>query len=149
MDQHTNQLSVTQASLDSVETAAPAKDRLRYVHALGYPPRWAMQRMLADKYRKFGALRSAQEVGSTLRAPCGFRLIVHCHPQIYQRLELWEQVMQCLAAMDRRKEAVALARAQLAQRETPELWCALGDLTEDEEVRLPEKGGLARPAELS
>lgn len=58
--------------------------------------------------------------------------------------------MQCLAAMDRRKEAVALARAQLAQRETPELWCALGDLTEDEEVRLPEKGGgLARPVELS
>lgn len=62
VDQHTNQLSVTQASLESVESAAPAQDRLRYVHALGYPPRWAMQRMLADKYRKFGALRSAQEV---------------------------------------------------------------------------------------
>lgn len=54
--------------------------------------------------------------------------------------------MQCLAAMDRRKEAEALARAQLAQRETPELWCALGDLTEDEEVRprRPERPGHER-----
>ena len=48
--------------------------------------------------------------------------------QIYMKLEMWEDAILCLIRSDRPEEAMSLINAQLKVRETPNLWCLLGDL---------------------
>ena len=50
--------------------------------------------------------------------------------EIYERLEMWEEVTHCLVAVGRRGRAEEVVRGCLAQRATPTLWCLLGDVTQ-------------------
>ena len=51
--------------------------------------------------------------------------------QVYERLEMWEEVVRCYAAAGRKGKAEQVARERLAQRETPPMWCLLGEVMGD------------------
>jgi len=110
VDQHTTKLTFTQMSQAAIDESSPAQDRLRFLHCIVYPPRWELQRDLARRYQELGVLVSAS--------------------QLFSELELWDDVVDCYAAMGKRKEARALVqdRRKVAP-ETPRMLCALGDLT--------------------
>lgn len=111
-DQHSNRLTLTQSTFKSVEEdSAPAQDRLRNLHGIVYPPRWDMLRDLAERYAKLGVVTSAAE--------------------IFEELELWDEVVECYRIAGKESKAVEVVRARLAEKETPRMYAALGDLTKD------------------
>mmetsp|Transcript_26509 Transcript_26509/g.50273 ORF Transcript_26509/g.50273 Transcript_26509/m.50273 type:complete len:1111 (+) Transcript_26509:114-3446(+) len=111
-DQHSNRLTLTQSTFKSVEEdSAPAQDRLRNLHGIVYPPRWDMLRDLAERYAKIGIVTSAAE--------------------IFEELELWDDVVECYRVAGKESKAEEVVRARLAEKETPRMYAALGDLTKD------------------
>jgi len=125
-----------QALIDQMPTSdSSAKERLKYFHALELPSRWEMQSELAKRYASIGVTRSAME--------------------IFERIEFWEEVVQCLGSLGRQEEGIEVVRDLLEGRKveadveitrrrrqgngTPttermaysreaKLWCLLGDL---------------------
>lgn len=128
-----------QALLDQMPTTdSTPQERLRYFYQLDLPPKWEMQAELARRYAALGVLRSALE--------------------IFQSIELWEEVVQCLGMLGRQEEGVEVIRDLLEGRKTEaeavlairknqpnssaaaavpqrytaarqaKLWCLLGDL---------------------
>ena len=71
-----DQYSVT----DTTEGGAPAVDRLRWFWHVPLPTRWAMKKELAERFCSVGAIRSGQ--------------------QLFEGLEMWEEVVACLQNMD-------------------------------------------------
>ena len=111
-DQHTNRLTMTQSTFKAaVEDSAPPQERLRNLHYIVYPPRWAMLRDLAERYAKIGVVTSAAE--------------------IFADLELWDEVVECYRIAGKENQAEKIVRQRLAEAETPRMWAALGDLTKD------------------
>ena len=111
-DQHSNRLTLTQSTFKSVEEdSAPAQDRLRNLHGIVYPPRWDMLRDLAERYAKLGVVTSAAE--------------------IFEELELWDEVVECYRVAGKEGKAEEVVRKRLANKETPRMLAALGDLTRD------------------
>ena len=51
--------------------------------------------------------------------------------EVYQRLEMWEEVVQCYQAVERVGRAEEVVRMVLARGETPTMWCLLGEVTQD------------------
>ena len=49
--------------------------------------------------------------------------------ELYERLEMWEEMAECLQSVGRTGRAEEVLRQQLAVSETPTLWCLLGDVT--------------------
>jgi len=90
---------------------SPASERITFFYSLLFPSKWEMQRELGDRFASFGAYRSSLE--------------------IYERWELWESAITCHLSMDKKKQAEEIVRKQLEIRETPKLWCLLGDVTGD------------------
>lgn len=126
-----------QALIDQMPTNdSSLRERLRFIHALELPAKWAMQAELARRYVSLGVLRSALE--------------------IFERIELWEDVVHCLGLLGRQEEGIAVVRDLLEGRKTEadvqlqekristsasqvprtrfvnaraaKLWCLLGDL---------------------
>jgi tetratricopeptide (TPR) repeat protein len=83
------------------------------VHCIAYPPQWELKRSLADRYAKLGVYGSAAEM--------------------YTELEAWDEVVQCYRALERPNRAEEIVRERLKVLETPAMWTALGDLTQDAE----------------
>ncbi|KAE8216642.1 hypothetical protein CF327_g226 [Tilletia walkeri] len=84
-----------QALIDQMPTSdSSAKERLKYFHALELPSRWEMQAELAKRYASIGVTRSALE--------------------IFERVELWEEVVQCLGSLGRQEEGIEVIRDLLA-----------------------------------
>eukprot|EP01102_Stenamoeba_stenopodia_P012119 TRINITY_DN3785_c0_g1_i1.p1 TRINITY_DN3785_c0_g1~~TRINITY_DN3785_c0_g1_i1.p1 ORF type:complete len:454 (+),score=124.72 TRINITY_DN3785_c0_g1_i1:219-1580(+) len=88
------------------------KDRMRYVFCVAFPPRHLLKRELGSRFIALGVAASAL--------------------QIFEELEMWDEIVQCYAVMEKEKKAEAIVRERLALGETPELWTLLGDLTKDE-----------------
>ncbi|KAJ7669221.1 hypothetical protein DFH06DRAFT_1468853 [Mycena polygramma] len=130
-----------QALIEQMPTAdAPVAERLRYVHALLLPSKWEMEKELATRFLSLGAVRSALD--------------------IFERLEMWEEVVKCWQSMERREMGVGIVRDLLegrkaeadvvlargkagrsdARRATMDrtreakLWCLLGDLEPENAV---------------
>ncbi|KAF7354773.1 TPR-REGION domain-containing protein [Mycena sanguinolenta] len=108
-----------QALIEQMPTAdAPVAERLRYAHALPLPSKWEMEKELATRFLSLGAVRSALD--------------------IFERLEMWEEVVKCWQAMERRDMDVVLARGKAGTTDArranmdlareAKLWCLLGDL---------------------
>ncbi|KAJ7066166.1 hypothetical protein C8F01DRAFT_1122443 [Mycena amicta] len=121
-------------------TVAPAKERLYFVHALPLPSKWEMEHELAGRFLSLGVVRSAME--------------------IFERLEMWEQVVKCWQALERPDQGVRIVRELLdgtkAEAEVvllrgkttttgarrtkmdttreAKLWCLLGDLEPDNAI---------------
>ena len=111
-DQHSNRLTLTQSTFKSVEEdSAPAQDRLRHLHGIVYPPRWDMLRDLAERYAKLGIVTSAAE--------------------LFEEIELWDDVVECYRIAGKSNKAEEVVRARLAEIETPSMYAALGDITKD------------------
>ena len=49
--------------------------------------------------------------------------------ELYERLEMWQEMAECLQAVGRSGKAEEVLRQQIAVNETPTLWCLLGDTT--------------------
>ncbi|KAL8871852.1 MAG: hypothetical protein Q9174_002408 [Haloplaca sp. 1 TL-2023] len=73
--------------------AAPASERLAYIHQLASPTRWELEAELASRWVSLGGLRTALE--------------------IYERLQMWPEVALCWAANDREDKARKIVRRQL------------------------------------
>lgn len=126
-----------QALIDQMPTNdSSVRERLRFFHALELPAKWAMQSELAHRYVSIGVLRSALET--------------------FERVEMWENVVQCLGLLGRQQEGIEVVRDLLEGRKTEaeaqlqakriatsvsrvphtrfarareaKLWCLLGDL---------------------
>ena len=122
-----------QALVDQMPTADSAvAERLLYVHELVLPSRWELEKELARRFLALGVVKSALA--------------------IFERLELWEDVVRCYASIERPDQARAVVRDLLAGRKTEadavlahakasdarrstldaaraaKLWCLLGDL---------------------
>ena len=48
-------------------------------------------------------------------------------------LELWYEIIECYKSLGKNEKAEELIRKELTKKETPELWCALGDVTNNPE----------------
>ena len=91
---------------------ASATERLRYFWQLGVPSIWQLEAELAKRYMGVGALRSAI--------------------QIYERLELWEEVAMCLAASGQENQAIQVLLDQLKKDPMSlKYWTLLGDVEQN------------------
>ncbi|CCM05537.1 uncharacterized protein FIBRA_07763 [Fibroporia radiculosa] len=145
-----------QALVDQMPTAdSPTAERLRFVHALPLPSRWEMEHELARRFLSLGVVKSALE--------------------IFERLEMWEDVVRCWQSMERRDRGIAIVRDLLEGRKAEadvvlergkaksateqrrrtldaareaKLWCLLGDL-EPEHAREHYEHAWAVSAETS
>ncbi|KAI0340827.1 TPR-like protein [Trametopsis cervina] len=80
-----------QALVDQMPTADSAvTERLLYIHALPLPSKWELQRELALRFLSLGVVKSALE--------------------IFERLELWEEVVHCWQSLERPEKGIAIVR---------------------------------------
>jgi tetratricopeptide (TPR) repeat protein len=123
-----------QALIDQMPTSdSSTSERLLYFHSIPLPSRWEMEKELAERFLSLGVVKSALE--------------------IFERLEMWEEVVKCYGALEQPVKGVAIVRDLLEGRKedaeavisrgkstsTPrkilqdttreaKLWCLLGDL---------------------
>ncbi|CBZ51080.1 hypothetical protein NCLIV_041560 [Neospora caninum Liverpool] len=97
------------ALIDQFNDRLPApSQRLRFIYNVDYPSWWQGKRELAFRMMHMGATLTAYES--------------------FKDLAMWEEAAECLYAADRRADAEELLVERLKLRESPPLWCTLGDL---------------------
>ncbi|KEP60238.1 UNVERIFIED_CONTAM: tetratricopeptide repeat-containing protein [Hammondia hammondi] len=97
------------ALIDQFSDRLPApSQRLRFIYHVDYPSSWQGRRELAFRMMHVGATLTAYES--------------------FKDLAMWEEAAECLYAADRRADAEELLLERLKVRESPPLWCTLGDL---------------------
>ncbi|KAI9506010.1 hypothetical protein GGI25_005744 [Coemansia spiralis] len=93
---------------------AGVAERLSYFSALSLPSQWELERQLADRFMSLGIVRSSLD--------------------IYERLELWDEVVSCYVTLGQSEVAERIIRKQLEEQpDRPKLWCVLGNLKNDPE----------------
>ena len=123
-----------QALIDQMPTTdSTLSERLRYFHSIPLPSKWEMEKELALRFLSLGVVKSALE--------------------IFERLEMWEEVVKCWGALERPEKGIAILRDLLEGRKEEaevvlargkstsahrkevrdstresKLWCLLGDL---------------------
>jgi tetratricopeptide (TPR) repeat protein len=112
-DQHTDRLTITQSTRKSIDDSSPVQDRLKNLHSIVYPPRWQMLGDVAERYASIGIVTSAAE--------------------IFAEIESWDEVVDCYRRAGRAKRAEDIVRERLTINETPRMWTALGDITNEPE----------------
>lgn len=113
-----------------------ARERLEQFHGLSLPPSWEMEKELATRYLSLGISKSALE--------------------IFERLEMWEEVAKCWVSLERPEKGVDVVKELLGLKEggkvesgvvmdgrkiggghyggagrEAKLWCILGELEKD------------------
>ncbi|KAI9100474.1 hypothetical protein DFS34DRAFT_578699 [Phlyctochytrium arcticum] len=102
-----------QALVDQIvlEEPSPA-ERMQHIFSILIPPKWEMERELGERFLSIGATRSALE--------------------IFERLEMWEDIISCHQMLDQDKKAEAIVHERLlVTPNSPKLHCILGDLKKD------------------
>ena len=120
-----------QALVDQMPTAdSTVRERLEYFHGISLPSKWEMQKELATRFLSIGVTKSALE--------------------IFEKLEMWEHVVQCWQSMERPDKGIAIVKDLLEGRKAEadvvlsrgrasrttkldvvreaKLWCLLGDM---------------------
>ena len=127
-----------QALVDQMPTAdSTIQERLEYFHGISLPSKWEMQKELAMRFLSIGVVKSALEV--------------------FEKLEMWEHVVQCWQSMERPDKGIAIVKDLLEGRKAEadivlsrgrisgatkldiireaKLWCLLGDMEPTNAVR--------------
>ncbi|KAJ9067553.1 hypothetical protein DSO57_1038035 [Entomophthora muscae] len=104
-----------QALVDQVKLIeSTVTERLAHFYSLLMPATWEMEKELAERFMSLGVVRSALE--------------------IFTRLEMWEQAVQCHRMLEDKDKAFAVVEAQLALNpDSPKLLCLKGDVLADPE----------------
>ncbi|KAK0491598.1 hypothetical protein IW261DRAFT_1580856 [Armillaria novae-zelandiae] len=129
-----------QALVDQMPTAdSTLSERLLLFHSVLLPSKWDMEKELAQRYISLGVVKSALE--------------------IFERLEMWEEVVRCWVTMERPEKGLTIIRDLLEGRKLEseavtnrgktasgdrrkaldatreaKLWCLLGDLEPERAV---------------
>lgn len=90
---------------------ATNQNRLQFFYTIPFPPIWVASKEMANYYMKLGLINSALE--------------------IYLKLQMWSDVINCYQVLDKRDQAEGLIRERLAIKETPDLYCSLGEVTNE------------------
>lgn len=127
-----------QALVDQMPTAdSTIQERLEYFHGISLPSKWEMQKELATRFLSIGVVKSALEV--------------------FEKLEMWEQVVQCWQSMERPDKGITIVKDLLEGRKAEadivlsrgrasgttkldvireaKLWCLLGDMEPANAIR--------------
>ncbi|GFE53809.1 tetratricopeptide repeat-containing protein, putative [Babesia ovis] len=91
-------------------TVAPGR-RLEYMWHVWSPTSWGIKREIARRMSSIGSFLTAFE--------------------IYKKLHMWEDAIQCLIIVGRKNDAKDLVMQHLNTAPTPLLWCFLGDIEGD------------------
>ncbi|GJD11293.1 Tetratricopeptide repeat protein 27 [Galdieria sulphuraria] len=93
-----------------------ASERLQYIFLLPFPPQVELQKMFAVFLGKMGLVKNAME--------------------IFEKLQRWEELIECCCLIGHVSRAMSLIDERLSQEldiiSKARLYCILGDLTRDE-----------------
>ncbi|KAF9926142.1 hypothetical protein FBU30_004218 [Linnemannia zychae] len=96
------------------DETSTTRERMHHFFSVLLPAKWELEKELAEQYMALGVVRSAMD--------------------IFERLELWEDVIACHQFLDQSEKAKALCNTLLEKNpNSPKLLCILGDLDQDPE----------------
>lgn len=105
-------LTQVEELIAAVNREEPSRyERLKLLGTSLVLPHWELQQELAKILMRLGCVKTALEV--------------------FERLHLWEDVITCYNELQMRQRSAEIVKTQLEKKETPKLWCLLGDATDD------------------